>query len=175
MSRLRLETARLTLVPISLELVDALADRSAAERLLGFAVPESFPNPDLAEFLPVYAGRLAADPALLGFGPWVAAERERRIVVGGGGFVGRPGEDGTIELGYGVDEGFQGRGYATELAAELVRWGFAQPGVRRVVARCDPGNAPSVRVLEKLGMRRTGEQDGLLTWEADGLTASPPN
>lgn len=169
MEELRLETERLTLVPISLGLVEALAaDRAEAERLAGFAIPATFPNPDLAEFLPVYAARLRDDPALFGFGPWIAAARADAVVMGGGGFVGRPDAEGTVELGYGVDEGHRGRGYATELAGALVAWARAQPDVRRVVARCEPGNAPSVRVLEKLGLRRTGERDGLLTWEAAG-------
>jgi len=162
---LRLDTERLTLVPISLELAEALADPPAAELLLDASVPATFPNPDLAEFLPTYAAWLRDDPGLLGFGPWVAVARDEEVVVGGGGFVGRPDRDGALELGYGVDEGHRRRGYATELAAALLVWGLMQPGVARVFARCDPDNAASVRVLEKLRLRRAGERDGLLVWE----------
>ena len=168
MPALRLDTERLTLVPISVELAEALAEPPAAERLLGASVPATFPNPDLAELLPVYAGRLRDDPGLLGFGPWVAVARGEGVVVGGGGFVGRPDEERRLELGYGVDEGHRGRGYATELAAELLGWALELPEVDRVVARCEPGNAPSVRVLEKLGLRCAGERDGLLLWETRG-------
>jgi len=162
---LRLDTERLTLVPISLELAEALADPPAAERLLGASLPAGFPSPDLAELLPVHAGRLRDDPGLLGFGPWVAVTREQAVVVGDGGFVGPPDERRTLELGYGVAESHRDRGYATELAAALVGWALALPEVDRVVARCEPGNAPSIRVLEKVGLRRAGERDGLLLWE----------
>ena len=47
-----------------------------------------------------------------------------------------------------------GRGYATEAARALVAAGFAQLGLRRIVATCDPANAASARVLEKAGLRR---------------------
>ena len=78
---------------------------------------------------------------------------------------GKPGADADIELGYGTEPAHRNRGYATEAAAALAAWGLAQPGVERVVSRCDPANAPSLRVLEKAGFVRRGEADGMLLWE----------
>jgi ribosomal-protein-alanine N-acetyltransferase len=162
----RLETERLTLTPITAELVDALLhDRAAAERLVGAAVPPRFPDAELGGYLPVYAARVREDPSALGFGPWVAVSREDGSVVLSGGFLGKPGEERSIELGYGTDPAYRGRGFATEAALALAEWGLAQPGVERVVSRCDPANEPSVRVLEKAGFVRTGEADGMLLWE----------
>jgi ribosomal-protein-alanine N-acetyltransferase len=162
----RLETERLTLTPITAELVDALLhDRGAAERLVGAAIPEGFPDPELGGYLPVYAQRLREDPAQLGFGPWIAVSRADGSVVLSGGFLGKPGEERSIELGYGTDPAYRGRGLATEAALALAEWGLAQPGVERVVSRCDPANEPSVRVLEKAGFVRIGEADGMLLWE----------
>lgn len=49
-----------------------------------------------------------------------------------------------------------GRGYATEAARALVDYGFRELGLHRVWADCDPANAASWRVLERIGMRREG-------------------
>jgi hypothetical protein len=85
-----LETSRLTLVPCSLELAEVLADRAAAEKQLGVAVPEGWPDDELAGLLELYSGWLRADPTVLGYGPWIVIVREERAVVGSAGFVGRP-------------------------------------------------------------------------------------
>jgi RimJ/RimL family protein N-acetyltransferase len=47
-----------------------------------------------------------------------------------------------------------GSGYATEAVMELLRFGFEDLKLHRIVADCDPRNLGSVRVLEKAGMRR---------------------
>ena len=66
----------------------------------------------------------------------------------------------TYELGYVIDPDHHGQGYATEAARALLRYGFETMGLHRIVAICDPRNAASVRVLEKLGMRREAHHVG---------------
>jgi [ribosomal protein S5]-alanine N-acetyltransferase len=59
-------------------------------------------------------------------------------------------------LWYTVHPSYWGQGYGTEAAHGLVDFGFRQLRLHRIWADCDPANAASVRVLEKLGMRREG-------------------
>jgi len=66
------------------------------------------------------------------------------------------GADGSVEIGYGIDEEYQGNGYATEAVNALAAWALRQPGVKRVEAETDPDNAASQRVLEKCGFVPTG-------------------
>jgi RimJ/RimL family protein N-acetyltransferase len=62
---------------------------------------------------------------------------------------------GTMaEIGYVFDPAYAGQGYATEAAGELLRIGFEELGVRRVVAQCFADNEASWRLMERLGMRR---------------------
>lgn len=69
-------------------------------------------------------------------------------------------------IGYVLDPAYAGRGFATEIAAELLRLSFEELGVRRAVAGCFVDNTASVRVLEKIGMRR--EQHGVKdSWHAE--------
>jgi RimJ/RimL family protein N-acetyltransferase len=61
------------------------------------------------------------------------------------------------EIGWSVHPDVQGRGLATEGAREMLRLGFGELGLHRIVADCDPRNAPSQRVMEHLGMRHEAE------------------
>ncbi|HET9948093.1 MAG TPA: GNAT family N-acetyltransferase, partial [Longimicrobiales bacterium] len=62
------------------------------------------------------------------------------------------------ELGYWIGVPYWGRGYATEAAAALVRFGFDALGLNRIQARHMTRNPASGRVLEKIGMRPEGVQ-----------------
>ena len=64
--------------------------------------------------------------------------------------------DGSVEIGYGILEGYQGCGYATEVVGAVVNWALQQPGVTRVEAETEPGNKASQRVLEKCGFVPSG-------------------
>ena len=58
-----------------------------------------------------------------------------------------------IELGYRLLRSAWGKGYATEGSRALIQKGFAELGVRRVVASTMVVNVASRRVMEKAGLR----------------------
>ena len=58
------------------------------------------------------------------------------------------------EIGWVLDPGHSGHGYATEAVAALFRIGFEELGIRRIVAYCFADNEASWRLMERLGMRR---------------------
>jgi RimJ/RimL family protein N-acetyltransferase len=60
------------------------------------------------------------------------------------------------EIGWCLSPDHQGKGYVTEATADLVRLCFQDLGVRRVVANAFADNAPSLRVMERLGMVSEG-------------------
>lgn len=60
---------------------------------------------------------------------------------------------GEAEIGYELAPDEWGRGYATEAAAAVVRFGREALGVRRLTAWTVADNTGSIRVLEKLGFR----------------------
>jgi ribosomal-protein-alanine N-acetyltransferase len=62
----------------------------------------------------------------------------------------------TWELGYIFHPKFQHVGYASESAAALTGYAFARLGARRIMARCNPENGASWRLLERIGFRREG-------------------
>jgi RimJ/RimL family protein N-acetyltransferase len=62
-------------------------------------------------------------------------------------------ESNAVDLGYMLDAGQWGNGYATEIALALVDAAFFDLRVQRVISTVDVNNAASIRVLEKIGMR----------------------
>jgi RimJ/RimL family protein N-acetyltransferase len=160
----RLDTTRLTLLPVTPELLVALREHERVAELTGAAVPDGWPDDELAALLAQYEDWVAADESVVGYGPWLVVVRDRAAVAGSAGFVGKPNEHGEIELGYGIHPAFRNRGYASEAARALVDWGLTQPGVERVLATCDAENHASIRVLEKTGLRRSGRRGGQLLW-----------
>jgi [ribosomal protein S5]-alanine N-acetyltransferase len=65
-------------------------------------------------------------------------------------------EHARAELGYWLGKPFWGRGYATEAATEVLRFGFEELHLRRIHANHLAGNPASGRVLEKVGMSPEG-------------------
>ena len=58
------------------------------------------------------------------------------------------------EIGWVLDPTHAGHGYATEAVHDLLRMGFEEIGVRRIVANCFADNEASWRLMERVGMRR---------------------
>ena len=61
--------------------------------------------------------------------------------------------DDECELGYWLAKPFWGQGIMPEAAAELIRYGFEDLGMRRIWCGYYEGNTKSRRVQEKLGFR----------------------
>jgi RimJ/RimL family protein N-acetyltransferase len=61
-------------------------------------------------------------------------------------------------VGYVLDQPAWGRGYATEMAFAVLRYGFRDLGLARIHAIATLDNHPSHRVLLKIGLKRNGER-----------------
>ena len=62
---------------------------------------------------------------------------------------------GALELGYLFRRDCWGQGYARESCEAVIEAAFAA-GVHRIFAECDPNNAASWRLLERLSFAREG-------------------
>ena len=163
--RVLLETDRLVLRELTEADAEALFDLDQDPELMRYVGPYTLPTPEAyrehirTRFLP-FSG---SDPPR---GFWAAVERAT------GGFIGwfhlRPALDyrfaaeagyrpGDADLGYRLARAAWGRGLATEGAAALVRLAAADPDTRRVVACALAANRASVRVLEKIGLRKIAD------------------
>jgi len=62
------------------------------------------------------------------------------------------------ELGYWLGVPYWGKGYGTEAAREMLRYGFEQLHLHRIFATHFKQNSASGRILNKIGMRHEGCQ-----------------
>lgn len=156
------------LVQIDASLLQALAEPARFEQLVGGKLE------DLAEVLrPILEQTLrwhAAKPRAAAWGSFLAVDDTVGKIVGTGGYKDGPAADGEVEIAYGTFPPYEGQGYATSIAAELLARAKNSPEVGRVSAHTLPQRNASCRVLEKIGLRWVGEvmdpEDGRVwRWE----------
>lgn len=132
---------------------------------------ESMSSADRAEVSPEWLARVkaskTADPWLHGF---AIVHRTRGTAIGSCGFKSPPGREADVEIAYGVDPPYRGRGYATEAARALIAFAFNSGRVRHIRAHTLPEENASTRVLTKCGFEFVGAvnhpEDGLVwRWE----------
>ena len=136
---------------------------------------DAYPSlPEIYEFEPgepIDAGqaRALADERSRGCVFWAVELRAERRMIGHLYFQPvEPAELQTYELGYIFNPRYHRHGYATEAARALVGHAFAMLGAHRVVARCNPSNIASWRVLEKTGFVREGHLRRNIFFRRDG-------
>lgn len=119
---------------------------------------EQYPLEDELVPLRSLAGAQSVDPV---FTLYMIRTAEDGLAVGGIGFFGPPGEDGAVELGYGLVAAARGRGVATEALRAAVVLARAN-GATEVKADTALDNLASQRVLDKAGFRETHRDDELI-------------
>lgn len=77
-------------------------------------------------------------------------------LIGGCGLTIHSLSDKRAEIGYCIRRDCWGKGVGTEVAAELIRFGFTEMKMHRIEAKCDPENIASFKIMEKNGMQREG-------------------
>ena len=93
-----------------------------------------------------------------GFTSWAVIRKEDNALIGKCGFNYLP-DKSDIELSYMLDEPYWGNGYATEIAGATLEYGLNKLDLKRVVAIVYPQNSPSIRVIEKSGMKYEKEYE----------------
>jgi RimJ/RimL family protein N-acetyltransferase len=150
--RVFLETERLVLRRFTVTDVDNLLELDSDPDVMRFltggkATPRDvIRNETLPRFLRYYE-------RYEGFGYWAAIEKSTREFLGWFEFRLREGGGPEeVELGYRLRRSAWGKGYATEGSRALIRKGFIDLGVRRVLASTMAVNVASRRVMEKAGL-----------------------
>ncbi len=157
---MKFRTDRLELVSGNYQLSRAeLSDRGRFSKLLNALVPEWPPPLNDENSIRFALNYYARNPDANGWGVWyfiLVHDKHERIVIGNGGFKGKPTSDGCVEVGYSILESYQKQGFGTEALRGLVTWAFRHSGLHRVIAETFPELRSSIRVLEKNGFHFTG-------------------
>lgn len=87
-----------------------------------------------------------------GFGLYLIVLKETHESIGMCGLIRRETLE-DVDIGYAFLPRFWSKGYAIEAARAAKAYAKDVVGLKRIVAIVDPANEPSIRVLEKLGLR----------------------
>lgn len=131
-------------------LVDLYADANVTRYLGGVSSPAQVDRMLTTRILDYYT----TNP---GLGIWMTIERASGARVGFHLLNNIQGES-IIQVGFALLESCWGRGYATEMAAAVLRYGFADLGLPSVAGMASLQNLASQRVLTKIGLERRGER-----------------
>ncbi|GAX44959.1 GCN5-related N-acetyltransferase [Tolypothrix sp. NIES-4075] len=166
-------TKNLQLIACTLEIAQAeLSDKSKFSELLNASVPNTWPpgfNDD--ETILFVINKLQEAPEESGWWSWYFVLNDvvtdARILIGNGGFKGKPTSDGIVEIGYSILPEFQNLGYGTEAIKALVSWAFTHPEVQEVIAETLPELKASQRILEKSHFTYVGQgsEEGIICYQ----------
>jgi ribosomal-protein-alanine N-acetyltransferase len=92
-----------------------------------------------------------------GLGIWMTIERATGAPVGFHLINNIQGES-IIQVGFGLTKSAWGRGFATEMAAALLRYAFMDLELESIAGMASLANVASQRVLQKIGLHRHGER-----------------
>lgn len=159
-----IQTNRLTLITFTKEMMQAaISTKHDLEQATSYQVAAEYPSASYKEILPYKIQRYSQFPEE---NDWegLIIHKVDQTVVGDMGFRRSTKNAEELELGYSIVPAYQGHGYATEMAQEIVAWGLKQAGITRIIASCDNDNLASVRVLEKAGLKKIGEHENKILW-----------
>ncbi|MCH8896019.1 MAG: GNAT family N-acetyltransferase [Proteobacteria bacterium] len=117
---------------------------------------------------------------------WYAIfDREEQTLIGEIGLMTRAGP-GALEVGYWIDKSCEGKGYASDATAAMIRVAFEIARVGRIEIYCAPENEASVAIPRKMGFlheatlaRRYNDSEGsvrdMMVWTlfSDAYADSP--
>ena len=84
--------------------------------------------------------------------------KETQQVIGSTSFHGVPDSEGMMEIGLGIEEAFQGNGYAKEALTGMWSWVCGFPEVKTLRYTVSPENLPSIAVINYFGFEYKGQQ-----------------
>lgn len=154
---MKLATKRLILQPVRMTDAKAFFDHSSIPEVAknaGF-LPKSigetkkYLRKSAAEWRKTKPERMTFSILLKREKPWIGSLELRWL------------QDGVGEIGFFIHPRFWNNGYATEAAKAALRWAFTRGRAHRIQGSCWVKNAPSIKVLKKLGLRKEGRLRGV--------------
>lgn len=149
-----IETERLLLRPLVPDDLDGLAALYADAENMKWLGPGARTRAQAAESL----DRMWNLYRKQGFGMMATVEKLTGALIGRCGYLVQTVEGREeLELAWLIARERQGRGFATEAAVALRDYAEKELGRKRVISLIVPGNHPSAKVAQKIGMQVEGE------------------
>lgn len=163
---LTLTTPRLKIVALDLEnLYHYIHHYGEVQRNLGLHVTMEEQDREIQYvFGQAYYAAMNDPEHYMWYTSWEMILKTENVIIGGVCFKGLPDDNGEIEIGYGIEEGYWNLGYTTEALLALIKWAEKQVDVKWIKASTEPSNYASHAILIKLGFEIYDEIRGLSWW-----------
>ena len=86
-----------------------------------------------------------------GFGLWMVETKDDQKAIGMSGILNRADLENP-DIGFAYLPAFNGKGYAYEMASAIMKYVSGELNIPKISAITLPGNASSIRLLEKIGL-----------------------
>ncbi len=110
------------------------------------------PLKSLEEANHIIANVSMRDYVKYGFGRWAVIYKPDDILIGFAGLKFLP-EFNETDIGYRFLPEYWGKGIATECSLEIIKYGFNNLGLNKIIGIASPENIGSWKVLEKIGLK----------------------
>ncbi len=159
-----LRTSRLILRQMRVADAEDMYSYARKEEVTTYLLWSPHPSRQYTEdYLKYLRGRYALGE----FYDWAVIEKESGRMIGTCGFTRFDFPHNCGEIGYVLNPEYHGRGYGTEAAERVMRFGFEVLELHRIEAKFMKGNEASLHVMEKLGMSFEGyRRDAMLVKNA---------
>jgi RimJ/RimL family protein N-acetyltransferase len=163
---LELHTERLRIIPLNLEHFRLMLDGMyKMEHALGLKSSGLLLDEETQKAMAnLYKQALDNRDKYLWYTNWQIILKDEIVSIGSACFKGAPDITGEVEIGYGLNDNYRGRGYMAEAIKAIVIWALEQENVFRVVAETEKDNIASQKVLWRSGFHRYKEDDKSLFW-----------
>ena len=146
------ETQRTILKSLSSDDVEVLFSYRSLPEVYEFQSWAPQKVEDAISFIDKFSGDTEIKP-----GQWKQLgiyHKEDEILIGDCGFC--VFEDKQGEIGYTISPKYQRQGFGLEIVEALIDFLFRETGIHRIVAKTDPANIGSIKILERVGFRKQG-------------------
>jgi len=73
---------------------------------------------------------------------------------------------GIFEIGWIINKEYWNKGYAMEVSRKIIKYGFEELKINKIIGETEEKNIKSIKTLEKVGMKKVGKnKDGLIEYE----------
>ncbi len=165
-----IETERLLLINCDEEILRAIfAGNAAIGKLLNVNVASPWTEAGEPAFR-FSLDKISSSPEEKKWWTYLPIFKEENILIGSGGYKGKPDQEGMIEFGYEIAAAYRNRGLATEMARALIKHALKNSEVKIVRAHTLAEENHSVKVLRNCGLNFMEEimdaEDGKIwRWE----------
>lgn len=150
----KIETNRLILRPYCLEDIDEIYT-AVSEKDFYQYIPEEIPTRDGVKRVVEWSieqNKRNSPKKIYKFNLAIIHKQDNKVI----GYCGLGPDDlgmDEVELYYGISSSYRKQGLALEATQAVLQYGFEVIGLKKIMAFADYRNLPSLKLLEKLGMK----------------------